>query len=201
MSQPLTDQQVFTPRPVEDLVRESNGQPNNAPVIALESVPNLDPVPSAPPPAPTPPGPPVATPGPEPEVLPVERPTTTEGADWSDAEIKPGTELAVPSNVELAAWTNDEPWEHETIEFRGDQLNIRKPTYQALAGLSLSSSKYVKMTTRNDITGLFIARHLSPQTYDRVFSRLMDPDDAEYTVETIGELMGAIVGNQGDAQQ
>jgi hypothetical protein len=127
---------------------------------------------------------------PEPEVIEVNTPA------------EPGTDLAVPdSNVELEVWTNDEPWDHETVDFRGDMLNVRKPTDQALAGLSLSSSKYVKMTTRNDITGLFIARHLSPQSYDRVFSRLMDPDDTDYTVETIGELMGAIVGNRSDTQQ
>ena len=193
MSQPLTDQQVFNqqPRPVEDLVRESNGQPNNAPIVNVPveaSSPSLDPVPAAPPPAPTPPGP-AAQPAPEP--VPAE-----------DVPVQPGTDVAVlGSNVELEVWTNDEPWDHEKIEFRGDLLNVRKPTDQALAGLSLSSSKYVKMTTRNDITGLFIARHLSPQSYDRVFSRLMDPDDADYTVETIGELMGAIVGNRGDAGQ
>lgn len=196
------------PRPVEDLVRESNGQPSNAPIVALTAegtgaAPSLDPVPSAPPPAPTPPGPPSQTPAPnpEPEVIPADQPTPTEGADWTGAEIQPGTEVAIPSNVELELWTNDEPWDHETVDFRGDILNVRKPTDQALAGLSLSSSKYVKMTTRNDITGLFIARHLSPQSYDRVFSRLMDPDDTDYTVETIGELMGAIVGNRGDAKQ
>jgi hypothetical protein len=204
----LTDDQVFgqqQPRPVEDLVAESQGQANNAPIVQLDaevaSAPSLDPVPSAPPPAPTPPAPPVADPtpapvDPEPEVIPAEQPTTTAGVDWSQSEIQPGTELAVPSNVEMEVWTNDEPWEHETIEFRGDTLNVRRPTDQALAGLSLSSSKYVKMTTRNDITGLFIARHLSPQSYDRVFARLMDPDDTGYTVETIGELMGEIVGNR-----
>lgn len=157
-------------------------QGTGAPSLAdSQSIDNLAPYP-------VPPGPPLQTPAPnpDPEVLP--------------AESAPSTELAIPeaSNVEIEVWTNDEPWDHETIDFRGDHLNVRKPTNQALAGLSLSSSKYVKMTTRNDITGLFIARHLSAQSYDRVFARLMDPDDPDYTVETIGELMGAIVGNQGD---
>jgi hypothetical protein len=176
------------PRPVEDLVRESNGQPNTTPIV--NSSPSLDPVPSAPPPAPTPPAQPVADPAPatepEPEVIPAE------------PAAEPGTDVALAEtgNVEIEVWTNTEPWDHETIEFRGDTLNVRRPTNQALAGLSLSSSKYVKMSVRNDITGLFIARHLSDQSYDRVFSRLMDPDDPEYTVETIAELMGAIVGDR-----
>jgi hypothetical protein len=217
MTHSLTDDQVFRqheqlveqPRPVEDLVRESGGAPNNAPIAQVTggvdpdvvdvASPSLDPVPSAPPPAPTPPGPPAADPAPaaqpEPEVLPAEQPT--EGADWSDAEIKPSAELAVPeSNVEIEVWTNDEPWEHDKIDFRGDSLNVRRPTNQALAGLSLSASRFIKMSTRNDITALFIARHLSPRSYDRVFSRLMDPDDHEYTVETIAELMQALVGDR-----
>lgn len=181
------------PRPVEELVAESKGSSNGAPIVQMPTegtAPSLDPQPSAPPPAPTPPASPIVDP--EPEVIPAAPEPSTD---------QPSTDLAIPSNVEIEVWTNDEPWDHETIEFRGDTLNVRKPTDQALAGLSLSSSKYVKMTTRNDITGLFIARHLSPLSYDRVFSRLMDPDDENYTVETIGELMGAVVGNRGDAAQ
>lgn len=86
-----------------------------------------------------------------------------------------------------------ETWKHDWLDFRGDHLGIRSPTQQALAALSLASSKYVPLNVQNDITGLFIANHLSPDGYGRVFYRLMDPDDGEYTVETIGQLMRAIV--------
>lgn len=84
-------------------------------------------------------------------------------------------------------------WDHEWIDFNGDRLSVRRPTQQALAAYSLAMSHFVPAQTRNDITGLFIARHLSPSSYERVFSRLMDPDDTEYTVSSIGEMMKAIV--------
>ena len=89
--------------------------------------------------------------------------------------------------------TTDEVWKFDFLEFQGDKLGIRLPQRQALAAFSLASSKYVAMGVKNDLTGLFIARHLSPESYGRVFSRLMDPDDTAYTVDTVGELFNAIV--------
>ena len=89
--------------------------------------------------------------------------------------------------------TTGEVWEHDFLEFEGDKLGIRPPQRQALAAFSLASSKYVSMGVKNDLTGLFIARHLSPESYGRVFSRLMDPDDTAYDVDTVGELFNAIV--------
>ena len=86
-----------------------------------------------------------------------------------------------------------EKWGHDWLEFKGDKLGIRVPTRQALAAFSLASGKYVDIGVKNDLTGLFIARHLSPESYGRVFSRLMDPDEVDYTVDTVGELFNAIV--------
>lgn len=82
---------------------------------------------------------------------------------------------------------------YEHLEYMGDKLTVRIPTQQALAAFSLSTSKYINAQVRNDMTGMFINRHLSPESYERVFSRLMDPDDDDYTVESVGELMRAIV--------
>ena len=98
-----------------------------------------------------------------------------------------------PLDVDVEATTEAPEWTHETVEFLGDTLQVRKPTQQAMAAFSLSTSKYVAAQMRNDMTGLFISRHLSPSSYERVFGRLMDPDDESYTVETIGNLMRAIV--------
>lgn len=91
-------------------------------------------------------------------------------------------------------------WPHQTIEFQGDTLHVRKPTPQALAAFSLATSKFVSDQMRNNMTGMFIQRHLSPDSYERVFSRLMDPDDTDYTIETIGQLMRAVVMMDGDAE-
>lgn len=82
---------------------------------------------------------------------------------------------------------------YRELEFKGDSLQVRKPSVQALAAFSLATSKYVNSQIRNDMTGMFINRHLSPESYERVFSRLMDPDDDSYTVESIGELMRGVV--------
>lgn len=79
------------------------------------------------------------------------------------------------------------------LEFKGDKLSVRVPSQQALAAFSLSTSKHISSGVRNDMTGLFINRHLSPDSYEQVFSRLMNPDDDGYTIDSIGELMRAIV--------
>lgn len=107
-----------------------------------------------------------------------------------EAEVT-GTAIALAERFDIA--TTGEVWPYDFLEFQGDKLGIRLPTRQALAAFSLASSKYVSLGVKNDLTGLFIARHLSPESYGRVFSRLMDPDDTDYTVDTVGELFNAIV--------
>lgn len=87
----------------------------------------------------------------------------------------------------------DADWDHERIEFRGDDLAIRKPTRQAVSGLSTALTKYVPVTVQNDMVGLFIARHLAADSYGHVMSRMMNPDDTEYTADTVGVLMRAII--------
>jgi len=85
----------------------------------------------------------------------------------------------------------DDGWRE--LEFNGDTLKVRPPSQQALAAFSLGTSKHVPSNTRNDLTGLFISRHMSPESYERVFDRLMSPEDPDYTIDSIGELMRSIV--------
>jgi hypothetical protein len=108
-----------------------------------------------------------------------------------ETDAVPGTTIALADRLDVS--TLGENWQHDWLDFKGDKLGIRLPTRQALAAFSLASSKYVDMMVKNDLTGLFIARHLSPESYGRVFSRLMDPDENDYTVDTVGELFNAIV--------
>lgn len=108
-----------------------------------------------------------------------------------ELDAVPGTTVALADRLDIS--TLGENWQHDWLEFKGDKLGIRLPTRQALAAFSLASSKYVDMQVKNDLTGLFIARHLSPESYGRVFSRLMDPDENDYTVDAVGELFNAIV--------
>lgn len=124
------------------------------------------------------------------------------------APDEPGTEVAAVEDGNVVALADKfdvaksgELWPHGTVEFKGDILGIRLPTRQALAAFSLASSKYVSLQVKNDLTGLFIARHLSPESYGRVFSRLMDPDEDSYDVETVGELFNVIVMAAVDADK
>lgn len=100
---------------------------------------------------------------------------------------------AEPDTPPAEPEVDEDAWTHETVEFLGDTLEVRKPSDQAMAAFSLATSKYVSPTTRNDMTNLFIMKHLSESSYDRVFGRLMDPDDEDYSLESIGKLVAAIV--------
>jgi hypothetical protein len=108
------------------------------------------------------------------------------------------TDDATPTNGSAPAVFEDAPtydpdWEHERIEYKGDDLAVRKPTMQALAAFQLSSGKYISGEKQNDMTGLFVDQHLAPDSYDRIMQRLMDPDDPSYTTKSVSEIMGMVV--------
>lgn len=105
---------------------------------------------------------------------------------------EPGTTIAKPDGPM--------PWEHQSIEFYGETLEVRKPTDQALAAFGLASGKYMPQELQNNIVGLFVKQHLSPASLERVYFRLLDPDDAEYTPATLGELMRTIATIDKDAK-
>lgn len=134
---------------------------------------------------------------PEPEVLAA---TGAESAPAPEPEVgdpAAGQTLpAVRTSTDIAAV---DQWEHDWLEFKGDKLGIRAPAPQAMSALSIGLGKFVPPRTQNDVAGLFIARHLSPDSYEHVYSRLMDPDDTEYDSNTIGELIGAILNTGVDA--
>lgn len=119
-----------------------------------------------------------------------------------DAEpVEESTSTAVALADRFDVTKAGEAWPYDMLEFKGDLLGIRLPDRKALAAFSLASSKYVSLGVKNDLTGLFIARHLSPESYGRVFSRLMDPDEDDYDVDTVGELFNAIVTAAVDADK
>lgn len=130
--------------------------------------------------------------------VPVSAPEAAVVQQPEPAKVDTATETlpAVRPSAEVAAVPK---WEHEWLEFGGEKLGIRTPTPQAMSALSMGLGKFVPARTQNDISGLFIARHLSPESFEHVYSRLMDPDDSAYNANTIGELLGAIL-NAGVAQ-
>lgn len=152
------------------------------------TVPTPEPAPPAPAPAP------VADPAPapvDPTPAPVDPPKPgTELSPLNDAgELRVMGDVFDVGQVEL--W-GDEAAQH-VIEFKGDRLGIVQPATKALAGYSLSMTKFVPAQLRNDVNSLFIVEHLSPASYERVMYRLISAHEPDYTEDTLGELMEAIV--------
>lgn len=108
------------------------------------------------------------------------------------AETKAAVELAVKDEVKDVALGEGHKWMHDYLEFEGDKLEVRLPSEQALSAFSISVSRYMPAEVQNDMVGLFIANHLSVESYIHVFARMMNPDDTTYTKTTVGELMGLL---------
>lgn len=100
--------------------------------------------------------------------------------------------VEVATRDELKEIALQEQWPHDYLQFEGDRLEVRLPTEQALSAFSISVSKYMPAEVQNDMVGLFISKHLSPESYTHVLARMMDPDEPTYTNKTIGLLMGAV---------
>lgn len=114
-----------------------------------------------------------------------------------DPDNVTGAEIAVVDDKTVDKPEKREPldpdWAYERLEYKGDNLAVRKPTVQALAAFQLSSGKFIDPERQTDITSLFMDSHLGPDTYDRIMQRMISPDEPEYTKASIGEIMGAIV--------
>lgn len=80
-------------------------------------------------------------------------------------------------------------WPHDIIEMYGEQWQVRIPTQQALTAVTLSSGRYIPQQVQNDIVSLFLKNHMSEASFARLFERLSDPDDDEFSPETLGHLM------------
>lgn len=101
--------------------------------------------------------------------------------------------VEMDENGNVLAVPEEAPWEHEMLEdFFGEDFEVRRPTAQALAAFSLCSGKYINQKMQNDMVGLFIKQHMSEKSHERVYVRMMDPDDPEFTPQTLGELMRRI---------
>ena len=87
----------------------------------------------------------------------------------------------------------DTGWKHEVIDFMDTQLEVRKPTQQAIGAFGLGTSKHASPALRTEMTSMFLLRHVSADTAEYVFGKLMDPDDGTWTMETLGKLVREIM--------
>lgn len=111
-------------------------------------------------------------------------------------ESEPAAEVAVPTSTEVVdpdaeeKWTHQAEWKHDWLDFKGDTLGIRVPKGSALQ--ALGAARHNSLEFQDRLLNLFIAKHLSPESYERVFYRMINPDDEEFTTSDWGELINAI---------
>lgn len=103
---------------------------------------------------------------------------------------------AVPTPVAAEpepGWKQQASWDHDLIAFKGDQLAIRYPTSAACQGYAFAAGPGSTGREQTYYTRLFLQRHLSPESFNRVMDRMINPDDAEYADEgVLGELTTAM---------
>jgi len=103
---------------------------------------------------------------------------------------KPGKAAVLLSNIEGWEDPGTDGRYDVCVEFFGDKLRLRKPKSQSLNALSWASLPGVDPMTTNRVTGNFVKRHMSPESWERLFAdRLVDPDDPDCDEETIGKLI------------
>ena len=129
---------------------------------------------------------------PEPEVVdPAEG--DGEKLDLEEAAQEMGAAVAIIESERFDVAVVEPDWGHDYLEFKGDKLAVRLPKRKALAAFSLATSRYTPQSVKTDLTNLFIVMHLSSESYGRVMSRLINPDEKDYDVATVGELFNDIV--------
>lgn len=124
----------------------------------------------------------------EPEPEPVAEPLASLSA--AETVIDPFTAEALVGKD----WTEpQQDWPHQWIDYKGDRLAVRKPTQMGMAGFSLGSSPHNNPVRRNNLTGLFMSLHMADGTWWRVHGRMMNPDEVDYALESIGDLVRQII--------
>ena len=83
-------------------------------------------------------------------------------------------------------------WQHQVISVDGMELEARTPSPQALQAFSSAISSSSPATLRNDMTSLFIRRHLSPESHEKLMEKLMDPDGSGTDERTLSRVLKAI---------
>lgn len=107
-----------------------------------------------------------------------------------DADTLPALRDTPDPTASPGQWVHPEGWKYDWVEFKGDKLAIRVPKGAALVGLEFA--KYHGEEAQQRVFGRFISRHVSDETFDRILDRMGNPDDEEYTTDTLGELAGVL---------
>lgn len=110
-----------------------------------------------------------------------------------EAQDEPTPDRA-PTTPETAVPDSDdaepEPWPHQTIEFAGGPIQVRKPDTQAMVAFSLVNGKGASPEVQTRVFALFIRKHMSPESFEDIVGRLIDPDDSDVSLD---ELIKALI--------
>lgn len=94
---------------------------------------------------------------------------------------RPTEATPVAAIAEAISSTNGEalekPWPHQTIEYLGRTLEVRKPSQSAFTALSLLAGiDNLEDTFQVRTLGTFYAKHISPASLRVVLEMMVDPD-------------------------
>lgn len=74
-------------------------------------------------------------------------------------------------------WQHKGTWDHDWIDFHGDRLAIRIPSDAAREGYSIAAGPGSTGAEQLFYTRLFLQKHLSPESFIRIWDRHMTPGD------------------------
>lgn len=72
--------------------------------------------------------------------------------------------------------TDENPWPHETITYRGIELEVRRPSEAALIAVSMAGLPALGESGTMNVIGRFFALHFSPESLPVALTAMMDPD-------------------------
>jgi hypothetical protein len=104
-----------------------------------------------------------------------------DGATVSDTV----TEDTPVTDISSAEQTEPEPWPYETIDYAGERLEVRKPSAQAMVAFTLAQGDDVSQVVQLRVFSMFVRKHLSPSSFERVISRMMEPDADGVSIESL----------------
>ena len=79
-----------------------------------------------------------------------------------------------------------------TMDVAGEMVPVFAPTPQAIHVFKSAVSKYTPRKTQNDLVTLFVQDHTTPEQFERLMVRMIDPTDT-FTMPMLGEIMRKIV--------
>lgn len=105
-----------------------------------------------------------------------------------------------------SGWSHPDGWAYDWLDYRGDRLGVRIPNKSAIH--AIANLKYSSLQFQQALIHRFLDKHLSPESYQRVSDRMVDPDDVEYSdipvdTDPLGEILRELmkVGSERVAAQ